>query len=146
MRIDLEIIANKDRRAARMADRSLPRTQPWLREKVDWFLRRTNLTMAALASSGVSSRCPRTTRGRELLSYLLRHWPAASGIVPSFPEIGRAMGKSNHTTVITAYRRALKPGKRNRSYRRTDLDAIDPAALVEEAKCYDLARMNRGAA
>jgi chromosomal replication initiation ATPase DnaA len=85
---------------------------------VPWAVERAALVCVHLGVSlqqfSGCSRHPKVVEAREFVTYILREFPGPRGEVLSFPEIAASMGRPNHSTSITAYRRVTGDENRER--------------------------------
>ncbi len=79
-----------------------------------------------MADIGARTRHPRVVVARAVMVHLLRRHTTLS-----YPEIARAMGRPNHSTVITAHNRLRKQYDEDKPVTAAGMDAITTRALVD---------------
>lgn len=80
-----------------------PPTPEWLRARVSWCCAWCEVDFGLLAGY---SRSPEAARARELTAWVLRNWRGPLGDTAAWTAITKAMGRTEHSGIWDAARRA----------------------------------------
>jgi hypothetical protein len=112
----------------RVVSEDHPMTPAWLQTRVEQLCARLGVSFEDVAGR---TRPANVVRARQVIAAVLRRWPGPGpiGTIPTYPEIARAMGGTNHSSVVCRDQAAMRDEATRREVEEILAEVTQPVAL-----------------